>query len=171
MHDGWIPIPRAHLRASHELHPMQVGEPACSAFAFLDLLGMARFVPGDGLDRGQLRASCRYLAKRWGWSKSKVARFLSELRDTKRLTTGTQVGREQPIITIVDYDTYMLPWLKGWDANGTQVGREMGQSSMKGRLNEISAGASAREARQPSEPERAYVDPERIHELVEGLRK
>lgn len=171
MHDGWLPVPREHLRANHELHPMQTGEPACSAFAFLDLLGMARFTPGDGLERGQLRVSCRYLAKRWCWSKSKAARFMSDLRDAKRVTSGTQVGREQPVVTILNYDRYVMPWIKGWDAIGTQVGREMGQRRKNGRKNERKARTRETEKRQPSEPEQAYVEPVRIRDIIEELRR
>jgi hypothetical protein len=56
--------------------------------------------------RGQVLASIRYLADRWGWTKSKAERFLILLRDEKMIKTETAAGTIQTIITICNYDIY-----------------------------------------------------------------
>ena len=56
------------------------------------------------LERGQLAASLRFMAERWGWSKDKVARFLHRLGDHGMIETSTATG--VCIITIKNYDVY-----------------------------------------------------------------
>lgn len=66
------------------------------------------------LERGDLSYSVRYLADAWGWSKSRVDRFLADLREEGMIETrskiGTTAGRKaghgQSIITICNYDKY-----------------------------------------------------------------
>lgn len=66
------------------------------------------------LERGELTFSQRFLAEKWGWSKSRVDRFISELRDEGMITTrskigataGHSAGQGQSIITICNYAKY-----------------------------------------------------------------
>ena len=84
--------------------------------AWLDLIVSARFDASEGRkltggfivrwQRGQILASIRFLAERWGWTKSKTERFLILLRDEKMIKTETATGTTQTIITICNYDTY-----------------------------------------------------------------
>jgi hypothetical protein len=44
------------------------------------------------IDRGDLTFSVRFLADNWGWSKSRVDRFLSDLRDEGMIETRSKIG-------------------------------------------------------------------------------
>lgn len=60
------------------------------------------------LERGQLITTVRVLADLWCWSKSKVSRFLHELRDSKRDTFRINIdtinGTSATLVTICNYD-------------------------------------------------------------------
>ncbi len=56
------------------------------------------------LERGQLTHSIRFLAKKWGWAKSTVNRFLEQLKTETMI--GTTSGTGQIVITICNYDEY-----------------------------------------------------------------
>lgn len=66
------------------------------------------------LQRGELSFSVRFLADNWGWSKSRVDRFLSDLRDEGMIetrskigtTAGHAAGQGQSIITVCNYVKY-----------------------------------------------------------------
>lgn len=70
---------------------------------FINLKGYA-----VSLERGQLVTTIRLLADIWGWSKSKVSRFLCELRDnsrdTFRINIETINGTSATLVTICNYD-------------------------------------------------------------------
>lgn len=79
------------------------------AEAWLDMIASATLAPEAtkmvgghrlSLTRGDLPASVRYLAHRWTWSKSKVERFLTLLRDMRLIRTRIETG--QNIITICE---------------------------------------------------------------------
>jgi hypothetical protein len=84
------------------------------AEAWLDLISSARFEPKPErihvrmnfieINRGELRASQRFLSERWGWSLGKVNRFL------KTLELETMIERIQKhsetIIIIKNYEKY-----------------------------------------------------------------
>ena len=81
------------------------------AEAWIDLIQLARFEvePADLLlpngrqltiERGEIHASLRFLASRWGWSKGKVDRFL------KNSKTGQQTRHGETIITLCNFDVY-----------------------------------------------------------------
>jgi hypothetical protein len=84
------------------------------AEAWLDLIASARFESEPEkllirmkmikINRGELRASTRFLARRWSWSKDKVSRFL------KLLVEDTMISREmrhgESIITILNYNKF-----------------------------------------------------------------
>jgi len=63
---------------------------------------------GGSLDRGQVRASVRFLASRWNWSPKKVYSFLTGLENDKRITWERPAAgkREGGTITICNYDIY-----------------------------------------------------------------
>jgi len=88
---------------------MSTGEPACRGFAWFDLIAQARWKDGGGLKRGQLRASQRFLAARWNWSKKRVHLFLAECVKNGRITTArdeSRGNRTPAILTICNYDYF-----------------------------------------------------------------
>ena len=66
------------------------------------------------IERGELSFSQRFLAENWGWSKSRVDRFIADLRDEGMISTrskngataGHSAGQGQAIITICNYEKY-----------------------------------------------------------------
>lgn len=73
------------------------------------------------LERGQLAFSLRFMAEKFGWSKSRVSRFLDVLE--ARSTIGTASGTGVSVITICNYNKYQL----GGDVSGTDDGTAAGQ--------------------------------------------
>ena len=69
------------------------------------------------LDRGELCFAQRFLAEKWGWSKSRVDRFLKLLaaegmiatRTKNGATTDHAAGQGQSIINICNYEKYQAP--------------------------------------------------------------
>lgn len=69
------------------------------------------------LQRGELSFAQRFMAEKWGWSKSRVDRFLADLRDENMIETRSKngatenhaAGQGQCIITICNYVKY-----QGW---------------------------------------------------------
>lgn len=66
------------------------------------------------LERGELTFSVRFMAAKWGWTKSRVDRFIADLRAESMITTrskigtsaGHNAGQGQSIITICNYAKY-----------------------------------------------------------------
>jgi hypothetical protein len=66
------------------------------------------------LQRGELSFAQRFLAEKWGWSKSRVDRFIADLRDEGMIETrtkngasaGHKAGQGQAIISICNYAKY-----------------------------------------------------------------
>lgn len=56
------------------------------------------------LDRGQLAVSSRFAAKAWGWTDSKVRRFVTRLQKLEMISLKTDAGVS--VITICNYDDY-----------------------------------------------------------------
>ena len=56
------------------------------------------------VERGQYLASVRQLCDVWGWSKSRVHRFLGALKNRDMI--GTVSGTGRTLITICNYDDY-----------------------------------------------------------------
>lgn len=107
------------------------GDPTCRRWAWLDLCHMAAWkcrtriigsvvVP---LKRGELVASLRFLADRWGWSVKKVRDFLEILEhpDIEKIETvrGTPKGT---VYRVVNYDTYANPGHTEGHSKGHEVG-------------------------------------------------
>lgn len=106
---GFIPAHRKVFDPDHHLAPSK-RDPASRLHAWLDLCSLAmhepRVVMGIELARGETRPlSVRFLANRWYWSKSRVARFTSDLEASTAIGTvrGTDYGT---VYRIVNYDTY-----------------------------------------------------------------
>lgn len=78
------------------------------------------------LDRGQLVGSVRFMAERWGWSKSRVARFLDRLEHGDMISADCGTGIS--VITIRNYNTYQRVSLPDETQTGTQTGTIVGQS-------------------------------------------
>jgi len=98
--------------------------------AFLWLLSEAAWRPRRvrigsevvDLERGQVCASVRFMAKAWGgWSKSAVQRFLVTLE--KEAIIRTEGGTASGVITICNYDKYQGER----DSSGTETGTAAGQ--------------------------------------------
>ena len=87
-------------------------EPFCKRAAWIDLCQRAAWeahkkqINGKPLvlERGDLAASVRYLAKAWNWKPAKVQRFLKSLVNDTMITTRTDTGIT--IITISNYKRY-----------------------------------------------------------------
>lgn len=80
--------------------------------AWIDLIQSARVEQSSVMinnklievQRGQVPASIRYLAKRWSWGEQKVRTYLKLLIDCAMITQ--QQHRGETIITLVNYGTY-----------------------------------------------------------------
>lgn len=134
MRDGWIPAHRKLYDPSHPLAPSK-RDPACRRDAWLDLCQMAQHTPreqrGERLERGEVLVAVRTKAEHWGWSKSRVSRFLLWLASESMIGTvrGTPIGT---VYRIVNYDTYAVLWDgerdtdrdSERDASGTRAGQE-----------------------------------------------
>jgi len=85
-----------------------------AAEAWLDLIASARFEIDPGtvhikmkiiqINRGELPASVRFLARRWSWSKDKVARYLNNLENDTMISRETRQG--ETVITILNYNKF-----------------------------------------------------------------
>ena len=61
------------------------------------------------LERGELVASLRSLSSLFGWSKSRVDRFLRRLEEAAMITRAiTTRGRKSQIIRLTDYESCLL---------------------------------------------------------------
>jgi hypothetical protein len=90
-------------------------EPYCRRAAWVWLIENAAFAPHNGLERGQIRTSLRFLAMVWRWPVAKVQRWLAAaqqaemIRYTSRFTPDTPPDTRQSLITICNYSKYQLP--------------------------------------------------------------
>lgn len=105
------------------------------------------------LERGELSFSQRYLADAWGWSKSKVDRFIAELRREGMIqtrskigaTAGHNAGQGQSILSICNYAKYQ--------------DREAGERGN----DETETGATAGQQRGKEEEGKEYKKEENTH--------
>lgn len=103
--------------------------------AWLDLIGLANHADGHIRVRGirvEVRRGCvgwseMALAARWGWSRGKVRRFLSELEAKTVQQIEQQKSRLTTLIRIVNYDLYQ--------SDGKQTGQQTGQQTDNRRDN------------------------------------
>src|ERR1700749_2506671 len=122
---NFIPISRKLFK-----HGFWLEDRVYSRFeAWLDMLALARYenraftpVINNQLvtyNSGQLAASLRFLGERWGWSVTKVKKFLDVLIAEGMIKTVTAEGTRQTIITICNYDVYN-PLLKNTEQQKKQ---------------------------------------------------
>jgi len=105
-------------------HPVFAPSPFSEREAFLWLVSEASWKPRTvragkvivDLERGQLCASLRFMAEAWGWSKSRVERYLKRLENHAMICAKSGTG--QMVLTIQNYNEYQHPW----DSGGTQAG-------------------------------------------------
>lgn len=109
MSKGFLPVWRKLFSPDHWLAPTK-RDPASRLHAWIDLCQLAVHEPmilmGVKVPKGCTRPlSVRFLAERWKWSKSRVARFLSDLEASTAIGTvsGTDYGT---VYRIVKYETY-----------------------------------------------------------------
>jgi hypothetical protein len=144
-------------------HPvLSSREPFSRREAWLFILSEAAWKPrafrANGrqieLKRGQLSHSVRFLADKWGWSKSSVARFLDVLQTETMIEKETGTG--QILISVCNFDQYQRVSLPDGTGAGTSNGTEAGQQrdkeeDIKGiELDLLSQGD--RNSRSPAEP-------------------
>lgn len=105
--EGWICVHRKICE-----HWLWQDKPFSRGQAFIDLLLLAnhadnKTVMGNNLvqvRRGEFITSQEKLSTRWGWSRSKVARFLKLLEDDKMIEVKTD--SKKTVINIVNYLQY-----------------------------------------------------------------
>lgn len=81
------------------------------------------------LQRGQLCHSVRFIADKWGWSKSTVQRFLDTLKNEAMIEAEN--GTDFRIISICKYEEYQKVSLPRGTVNGTHTGTLPGQQRDK----------------------------------------
>lgn len=123
MSQGWILLHR-------QIQDCWIWEdrPYDKARAWIDLLLLANHrdkkISIDGkpilITRGQFYTSIEKLAKRWGWNRKKVMRFLDVLEDDQMLTkVCTKRGTT---LTIVNYDNFQVIGTTDGTTKGTTLG-------------------------------------------------
>ena len=146
------------------------------------------------LKRGQLAHSIRYIADKWRWPKSNVARFFDCLKTGTMIETESGTGVN--IITICNYDKYQsrqpadrdTGWDTHRDKSGTAAGQQRDKTEQRNKetIDEetnvsSSLGAQARRRRaerltddwRPSEVDLAYADSKGLadEELSDEIEK
>lgn len=115
-----------YVAISRELfdHPAFAPDPYSEREAWAWMIAAAAWKPSKvrvgrkvfNLRRGQLVFAERFLADKWGWTKSKVRRFLQRLSkncDESGPMVNLTADREATLITICNYDKYQSPRTAG----------------------------------------------------------
>lgn len=123
---GWYSMSRGWYD-----HPIFSDASFCEPMAWEWLISRATYLKSGALrcvagkeirlQRGQLCDSVRYMAQAWGWTKSRVERFLKKLRRAAMIETHSETGHN--IITICNYDKYQPNQMLSGTTFGTQTGR------------------------------------------------
>lgn len=108
MRNGWFRVYRKLFESD-----LWLKEPFTRGQAWIDLVGNANHKPGFfwvrgnevKLKRGQIGWSEITMAKRWGWSRGKVRRFLKWLK-TEQQIEQQKLFKLTTIVTISNYDKY-----------------------------------------------------------------
>jgi hypothetical protein len=95
------------------------------------------------LERGELSFSQRFLAEKWGWSKSRVDRFIADLRAEGMIETRSKIGANsdhkaghgQSIIKLCNYEKYQARAIaeRGNDEpeSGASAGQQRGKEEQR----------------------------------------
>lgn len=139
-------------------------EPMTEREAFVWLIMEASWKPRErrvgrivvALDRGELASSVRFMADAWGWSKSRVSRFLARLRDRdmieNRDTSGTVNGTPISVIRVCNYDEYQA----GGESGGTPREAKAGQKRDRSGTNEKTEAIRGKKKDNPQTPFDAF---------------
>lgn len=121
---GWVKVHR-----ELEEHWIWTEKPFSKGQAWIDLIMHAQFseerkkisIKGKlyGLKRGQQARSEQTLAKTWGWSRGKIRRFLTRLKDEQMIVQHSD--NKTSIITILNYDKYQSTQTALDTADGTAL--------------------------------------------------
>lgn len=111
------------------------------------------------LRRGELSFAQRFLAEKWGWSKSRVDRFLSELRAESMIETRSKnganadhaAGQGQCIISICNYSKYQDIQEKARANDETNSGATAGQQRGKEEQGNNTTLAKANDGPSPAD--------------------
>ncbi|MBA3012342.1 MAG: hypothetical protein KKF12_11975 [Proteobacteria bacterium] len=149
---------------------MWLSEKFTKGQAWVDLIGLANWrdktaeIRGITIDvkRGEVARSKVFLAKRWGWSRGKVIRFLDELKMEQQIEqlTVQQKKNVTSLIRLINYDQYQLDGT----ANGTDDGTPNGTTKGKGK--EITRGKSALDF---FTPELNGWDKSQVEQTIDGF--
>lgn len=158
-------------------HEVFADEPFTQREAWIWLIGEAAWKPRTrniggkvvSLERGQLAASLRFMAERWGWEKDAVARFLVRLKKHDMIATDSATGLS--VITICNYGEYQRVSLP--DATYSETGTATGTRQERDKRediknNKIDLGASAPTPMKRGKPSTAI--PENFA-LDDGMRR
>ncbi len=134
------------------------------AEAWLDLIRMATFrdetacVQGRmlKLHKGDLVASARYLSTRWGWSRSKVERFLQNLQREAMIEPRNDTGLN--IIKLCNYERYNSSWDSDEPPSEPATGPPASQSRATYEPNLITEERKEREGISPHHNAREAVE-------------
>ena len=107
---------RAHVKVSRRFFDSAAWrEPRkfSKAEAWLDCIQLAAWKPRpfaiglevENLQRGEFMASVRFLAERWGWSKSAIQRWLLAAQQAGRLAVRRE-GQGGTVYVLVNYGAY-----------------------------------------------------------------
>lgn len=104
---GWIKLHRKIID-----HWLWEDKPFARGQAMIDLLILARYndqskyIDGnlETVERGSVVTSIRRLCDRWGWSNSKVVKFLKTLENDSIIHVKSDT--KKTVITIVNYSVY-----------------------------------------------------------------
>lgn len=144
---GFHAVPRKMIHPSDPLHPMQTGEEMSRWGAWIDLTALARFKAGDGLERGEARASERFLAKRWNWTRKRVRCFLEKLEDMGRIKMRPTPDPFAPDrAKILEYDRLFMPG--GAHARGPRQGPTTGAHATARRNGDSELSGAQEDSRQ-----------------------
>lgn len=148
------------------------------AEAWIDLIQSARFEVAPTkivcgmktltINRGELRASQRYLSKRWNWSVGKVNRFIKLLEDERMIERRHE--HSETIVKLCKYDTYndfkSDEMNSNGNANGTQTEHRRNTDRYKEEESKESKEREEREeARVVNFPEYEFLEIENLKEM------
>lgn len=132
MHRGWVKI---HRRVFD--NPYWQEKPFTRGQAWVDIIMLANHQEGHirkrgvkvKIERGQLGHSQNTLAERWGWSRGKVIRFLSELEIAQQIVQ--QKNNVTSLITVVNYNEYQGDGTADSTASSTADGPQTVQQTVQ----------------------------------------
>ncbi len=135
--EGWIKLHRVIMQ-----HGFYYEKPFSKLSAWIDLLLCANHVDNkvyfDGnfieVKRSQLITSIRKLCERWGWSNTKVVRFLECLKNESQIHFKSDT--KKTVITIVNYDLYQNEKTQKHFKNDAETSQKHTNKNVKNEKND-----------------------------------